>query len=398
MQELLFIVESWCRRWRFEVNLTKTNIMHVRPKRKPQSNYIFLFNWRPVEYCKDYKYLGLTINEFLDYKITTEKLSDAAGRALGQIFSKTIKHGGLPYITYTTIIDSCVNSIAHYASEIWGFKCYEANLKLHLRAARFFLGLPKNAPIPAILADIDWLYPVYNTQIKMVRQFHRMLKMEDSRLTKMIMYWDIKFTEKYPQFSTWSSEVREVFENNELVYFYDNLQLFPLKETIGSLKCKMKMTQRIDLEMKCANKPQLRKYVEFKDFKGKPPFLVKPLTFIQRKFLCKLSVSCLELRICTGRYTNTPEADRVCTVTEECRTESCVESESHFLFYCNGYRQMRQQLLDSITVPDNFHQLTDNNKIKVLINPDNVKRTAQFIVEAFNHRNKLLLLNLDSNL
>ena len=158
------------------------------------------------------------------------------------------------------------------------------------------------------------------------------------------------------------------------------------------------MTQRIDLGMKCANKPQLRKYVEFKDFKGKPPFLVKPLTFIQRKFLCKLSVSCLELRICTGRYTNTPEADRVCTVTEECRTESCVESESHFLFYCNGYRQMRQQLLDSITVPDNFHQLTDNNKIKVLINPDNVKRTAQFIVEAFNHRNKLLLLNLDSNL
>ena len=370
--------------------------MHVRPKRKPQSNYIFLFNWRPVEYCKDYKYLGLTINEFLDYKITTEKLSDAAGRALGQICSKTIKHDGLPYITYTTIIDSCVNSIAHYASEIWGFKSYEANLKLHLRAARFFLGLPKNAPIPAILADIDWLYPVYNTQIKMVRQFHRMLKMEDSRLTKMIMYWDMKFTEKYPQSSTWSNEVREVFENNELVYFYDNLQLFPLKETIGSLKCKMKMTQRIDLGMKCANKPQLRKYVEFKDFKGKPPFLVKPLTFIQRKFLCKLSVSCLELRICTGWFTNTPEADRVCSVTEECRAESCVESESHFLFYCNGYRQMRQQLLDSITVPDNFHQLTDNNKIKVLINPDNVKRTAQFIVEAF-HRNKLLLLNLDSN-
>ena len=77
--------------------------MHVRPKRKPQSNFTFLFNWRPIEYCKDYRYLGITLNEFLDYKITADILSDAAGRSLGNIFSKTIKHGGLPYTTYTTL-------------------------------------------------------------------------------------------------------------------------------------------------------------------------------------------------------------------------------------------------------------------------------------------------------
>ena len=128
MQELLFIVEKWCRKW---------------------SNYTFLFNLRPAEYCKKYKYLGMTLNEFMDYKITTEILSDVAGRALGQIFSKTIKHSGFPYITYTTLIDCCVNSIAHYVSEVWGFKSYDACLKLHLQAARFFLGQPKNPPFPA---------------------------------------------------------------------------------------------------------------------------------------------------------------------------------------------------------------------------------------------------------
>ena len=392
MQELLFIVENWCRKWRLEVNLTKTNIMHVRPNRKPQSNFTFLFNWRPIEYCKEYKYLGITLNEFIDYKITTEILSDAAGRALGSIFSKTIKHGGLPYVTYSTLMESCVNSIAYYASEVWGFKSYDASLKLHLRAARFFLGLPKNAPIPAILADIDWLYPVYNTQIKMIRQFHRILKMENTRLTKMILLWDVKFTEKYPQFSTWSSEIKEVFQNCELGYLFENLTLFPLKETIGSLKSKMKLIQTNDLKIKCANKPQLKKYIEFKDFEGKPSFLVKPLTFIQRKFLCKLSVSCLELRVCTGRYTNTPEAARVCSVTEECGAGLHVESESHFLLYCVGYRQIRQQWLSNVNVPDNFNQLTDAEKIKVLINIDNVKSTAQFIVEAFNLRNRLLFL------
>ena len=160
----------------------------------------------------------------------------------------------------------------------------------------------------------------------------------------------------------------------------------------------MKLMQINDLKSKCANKPQLKKYIEFKSFEGKPPFLVKPLTFIQRKFLCKLSVSCLELKICTGRYTNTPEAGRVCSVTEECAAELRVETESHFLFYCGGYRQLRQQWLDSVNVPENFDQLADNGKIKVLTNLDNVKATAQFIVEAFNHRNKLLFLNHNSNI
>ena len=129
-------------------------------------------------------------------------LSDAAGRALSQIFSKTIKNGGLPYVTYTTLIECCVNSIAHYSSEIWGFQPYESTMKLHLRAAHFFLGLPKNAPIPAVLKEIDWLQPIFHTQIKMVRQYHRILKMKNTRLTKVVLLWDLRFSEKYPHLST----------------------------------------------------------------------------------------------------------------------------------------------------------------------------------------------------
>ena len=34
LQFLLFLVENWCRNWRLEVNLTKSNVMHVRCKKK----------------------------------------------------------------------------------------------------------------------------------------------------------------------------------------------------------------------------------------------------------------------------------------------------------------------------------------------------------------------------
>ena len=82
-----------CHKWRLEVNLTKTNIMHVRNPRCPQSKFMFLFNNRTVAYCKTYKYLGTTLNEFLNFDISAQSQADAAGRALGSLITKTIKNG-----------------------------------------------------------------------------------------------------------------------------------------------------------------------------------------------------------------------------------------------------------------------------------------------------------------
>ena len=296
-------------------------------------------------------------------------------------------------MTYTAIVESCVDSIAHYSSEVWGFKGYEATIKMYLRAARFYLGLPKNAPIPAIMADIDWLEPAYKTQIKMIRQYHRILKMEDSRLPKVILLWDYKFSELNENVQTWSKEIRAIFQSYDLGYFSDNLSLFQLKDTIGTLQAKMKLKQTTDIKNKCHSKPQLRTYVKIKNFDQKPCFLTKPLSFRQRKFLTKFCTSCLELRICTGRYLQLPEVSRVCLVTPACRTLSLVETESHFLLQCSGYNDLRQSWLEKLELPDNFSERSEADQISLLVNtPEYVKPTAQFIIDAFELRSKLLYL------
>ena len=103
LQYLLNIVETWCEKWRLEVNLTKTNILHFRNKRKPQLKFMFIFNRNTVSYCKYYKYLGCTINEFLDFTFTTEVQADSAGRALSSIITKMIKNQGFPYNVYSIL-------------------------------------------------------------------------------------------------------------------------------------------------------------------------------------------------------------------------------------------------------------------------------------------------------
>ena len=148
LQEMLNVVETWCNQWRMEVNLTKTNIQHIRKKTQPRSDFNFQFGQKTVEYCKEYKYLGLTINEYLDFKFSTDILSESGGRALSSVITKMIKNGGFPLNVYRKLFDSCVCTVTDYGGEIWGYKLYESNRQLQLRASRAYFGVPKQTPIP----------------------------------------------------------------------------------------------------------------------------------------------------------------------------------------------------------------------------------------------------------
>ena len=89
-----------------------------------------MFENKKVEYCEKYKYLGVTLNQNLNFDKTTEELTGAAGRALGGIITKMIKNGGFPLKVYKILYESCVCSISDYGSEILGFHQYDSIEKL----------------------------------------------------------------------------------------------------------------------------------------------------------------------------------------------------------------------------------------------------------------------------
>ena len=69
----------------------------------------------------------------------------------------------------------------------------------------------------------------------MIRQYHRMLSMDDSRLTKQIFLWDKERNQKNIV-STWSSEVRGVFETCNVRDMFDSSTLFDLKLFVANMK------------------------------------------------------------------------------------------------------------------------------------------------------------------
>ena len=162
--------------------------MHVRTTRKQQSKFMFLFDRRPVPYCKSYKYLGCSIHENLDFDHTVDSLADSAGRALSSIITKMIKNGGFPYNVFCTLYQACVCSIADYGGGIFGFNKFDSAQKIHLRATRSFLGVNKTTPIIGIISEFNLLLPQYRGQLKMVRQYHRVLKCSENIMAKTILF------------------------------------------------------------------------------------------------------------------------------------------------------------------------------------------------------------------
>ena len=386
LQSLLNIVEIWCEKWRLEVNLTKTNILHIRAIRKLQSKFMFLFNKRPVPYCTFYKYLGCSINEYLDYKFTAEVQSDSAGRALSSIITKMIKNKGFPYPVYSVLYQACVRSISEYGSEVFGFKQYDTSFKLHLRAARAFLGLPKNVASFGLVSEVDWLMPHFQTQIKMIQHFARVMRTASHRLMYRVFMWDRQLNAS-GQISSWSSEIKSVLYEHNLNSVFDNQQIFVSKDIVGQLKVSMNILQRQLVQTECVSKPKLRTFVTFKDYQILPPHVGKPLSFLECKILSKVRLGILPIRLETARYLRPtlPENERLCY----CQSGE-IECEHHVIFSCNKYENLRATWLTTLSKPDNFLTLPSSEKFKLVLNkPENVRHTAQFVIKLMDLRRLL---------
>ena len=152
-----------------------------------------------------------------------------------------------------------------------------------MRAIHAFLRLPKNVCNAGVMSEVSMLAPRYRTQLTMIRHYHRMLKMDNARLTKKIFLWD-KNLNDHQQVSTWFSEIRSIFESNGLnSVLVPNAGLFDLRPTINIIKKSMFERQAADLREECSNKPKIKTFMLFKDFNVEPPYISKNLNFQERR-------------------------------------------------------------------------------------------------------------------
>ena len=222
----------------------------------------------------------------------------------------------------------------------------------------------------------------------MVRQFLRISKMNETRLTKKIVNWDQKFS-AILNLPTWFSEVENLFQIHNLEPFFSLNHDFKQDQLIlDQMKQSMSIKQAVELKNRCESMPKLRTFNSFRIFGTTPSYINMPLSFIQRKYLAQIRLSSLPIRIETGRYERPklPEHARFCPA---CSDDVSVENEEHYIFYCKTYQDIRKIWLGKIKVPENFQQLVLSEKFRLIFEePQNVKVTAKFLIDAYNLRSK----------
>ena len=133
-----------------------------------------------------YKYLGLMLNEYLDYDYTAKHVAQAAHRALGLVIAKDKVHGGFGYDIFTKLYDSLVSSIIEYGAAIWGHKSYSCIEAVQRRACRYYLGLGKKAPNRAVEGDMGWRLAEERQWLCILRHWFRLCNMNVNALCSKI--------------------------------------------------------------------------------------------------------------------------------------------------------------------------------------------------------------------
>ncbi len=86
------------------------------------------------------------------------------------------------YRTYDTLYSSYVVPIMNYAAGVWGFGDYSEPQVLQNRSIRYFMGVHKFAPVPAIQIEMDWLCTRYQRWVEMIRFRNRLATMDEGKL------------------------------------------------------------------------------------------------------------------------------------------------------------------------------------------------------------------------
>ena len=120
------------------INISKTKIMHFRKKRQPCSTFNFICSNSKIEYCSEYKYLGLWINEYIDVSMMVDRVFLATRKTVGALIAKYKDMGSFYYDTYSHLYNTLVAPVMDYSSCIWGFKHHKCLENVQNNAIRFF--------------------------------------------------------------------------------------------------------------------------------------------------------------------------------------------------------------------------------------------------------------------
>ncbi len=362
LQKLISLMHTWCNKWRFIINPSKSNIVHFRNPPKAQTGFKFTLGNTGVDLkvVESYKYLGVVLDQYLTFNNATQILGNAAGRALGGMINKYKSMREMGYSTYSKLFYAMVTPVMDYGSAVWGTKSFDNLDSVFNRAQRFFTGVHKFCPIDGFSGDMGWVSNRVRWKLDVLRLWNRLLGTDKNRLVYKVFRWDITCHNNDNK-SNFAANVKQIMCEIKMKNAYKDLTIVNIENAQKSLMEKLESEWQSSVQKKV----KLELYSAIKCNYGVEKYLLLNMDKYEKSLLSQLRYGILPIRIESGRFTNEKREERLCTL---CDTNT-VESVEHFLFECEAYDAQRLTFVSNAQcVIDDWENLTQTECLKSLFN------------------------------
>ena len=189
-----------------------------------------------------------------------------------------------------------------------------------------------------MIGDLGWISHIITKSICMLNYWNRIVKMDDTRLTKRVFNNDFKIKGK------WCKSVKSIFKSIDMLDLYNNKIKCDIKQCKEKLLSNFKNRWSKDV----LKKPKLRTYCTFKSDYSIESYITMNLTQQERSILAQFRLGTLPLEIELGRFINKKVEERICKLCD-----NDVEDEKHFLFECQLYQQDRDIFFTALNIDSN---------------------------------------------
>jgi hypothetical protein len=396
LHRMLNELHEWTQEFDMSVNNAKTKVVHFRRgPSTPRTEAVFRLGENVViETVDRYRYLGLVLTEFMDLNITVKYVALAAQRALGVLVAKSKSQGGLPYPVFTKLYDTFVQPIIDYGAAIWGHKSFSCIQKVQNRAMRYYLGVGRRTPNVALQGEMGWSCSEKRQWVCVTRQWCRLRNLQETCINKTIFKWAYRHAiQGKKNHQKLIVEFYRGIDMDHLCDTQEGLQFKHLKDDLISVLSdhyEQVWMEKLHREgaVRGTGRNKLRTYRKFKHSIYTEYYVTAPMSKGPRSALAKFRCGVAPLRLETGRYTRTPEEERLCTLCDVAE----VESEEHCLIRCGLYPDIHKRLFNAaIAINPQFHVLSDCEKLSfILSNAKLVFTTAKACREILTRRSAQL--------
>lgn len=377
LQDMLSKLSEWCNNWSIEINTSKSQIVHFRRSNKSQTARIFTIGDKIIDKVKEYRYLGLVLNEHLDWNLTAKHVAKSAHRALGALIAKSKAYGGLPFRVFKKLYESLVLPVIHYCSSLWGVKEYSCINAVHNKACRYFLGVRKYTANAAVQGDTGLHPPIVDQWTAIGRHWCRVVNMDVNRLNKKVFMWAYRHATN-AKCKNWVWNVVKYFKEkkmDDLVMINGVLNKDYVVNIVNTaaLESYVKVWKKELLNDKgrgknCQNK--LRTYRLLKDDFQAENYVNLIMGKQERSAIASFRCGSAPIRLETGRYRGLPVNERVCQFCDH----NEVEDECHVLLKCPMYCDLRDEFYEhcSMILPL-FKTFPEEMKLQTILASNDVR-------------------------